>query len=130
MTEGITTVRYVSGDWSPDLGQICLRVESDQSQVRDLLFAPADIQPLVVLLLVLSGRAGSASPMEAELGSRHVMPLRPDFLALGETDDGDVVIQFDIGPTRLAFSLPASITTELGQSLLAMSAQSAKEAAN
>ena len=61
MAYGATTVRYVSGDWSAALGQIRLRVESDQSvQPQDLLFSPADIQPLIVLLLVLSGKAAGS----------------------------------------------------------------------
>jgi len=131
MAYGATTVRYVSGDWSAALGQIRLRVESDQSvQPQDLLFSPADIQPLIVLLLVLSGKAGRESFAESALDVRDIVPLRPDFLSLGETSDGDIVLQLDVGQTKLAFSLPSGISMELGQSLIAMSAPTVKESAN
>jgi hypothetical protein len=126
-----TIVRYVSGDWSPALGHVRLRVESDKlGQPQDLLFSPADIQPLIILLLVLSGKAGPATLAETEIDVRDVVPLRPDALGLGETDDGDIVLQLDIGQTTLAFSLPSNVSRQLGQSLIALGAESTKETAN
>ena len=54
-------VRYVSGDWNAVLGRVCLRIEGDTvEEPRDLLLAPEDVQPLVVLLLMLSGKTACA----------------------------------------------------------------------
>ena len=54
-------VRYVSGDWDPVLGRVCLRLEADVGdEPRDFLLAPEDVQPLVVLLLMLSGKTACA----------------------------------------------------------------------
>jgi hypothetical protein len=56
-------VRYVSGDWNPVLGRVCLRLEGDAvEEPREFLLAPEDVQPLVVLLLMLSGKTGVRRP--------------------------------------------------------------------
>jgi hypothetical protein len=54
---------------------------------------------LVVLLLQLSGVLGP------RLEDRQALPLQPDGMRLGETEDGAHVLQVDIGETTLAFSL-------------------------
>ena len=129
MTE-VTLVRHVSGDWNQALGQVRLRVAADNlNETRDLLFSPTDIQPLIVLLLVLSGKVGATPLPLPPPENREMVPLRPDFLGLGETDDGDIVLQLDIGQTSLAFSLPAHMGSELGHSLITLGA-STKEPAN
>ena len=67
-------VRYVSGDWNAVLGRVCLRIEGDTvEEPRDLLLAPEDVQPLVMLLLMLSGKVGVRRPQVS--GEVQVVPL-------------------------------------------------------
>ena len=75
-------VRNVSGDWNAVLGRVCLRIEGDTvEEARDLLLAPEDVQPLVVLLLMLSGKVGLRRPPVS--GEVQVVPLRLDSVGLG-----------------------------------------------
>jgi hypothetical protein len=123
-------VRHVSGDWNPGERHVRLRIEADKlQQPQDLLIALGDVQALVILLLVLSGKAGAASP-RANAESRPTLPLPLDSFGLGEAEDGDTVLQLDIGRTTLAFSLPAGASRKLGHSLLTLSASSTSEPAN
>src|SRR5262249_30816815 len=96
-------VRSVSGEWDPVLGRVCLRFEGDAvGGPRDFFLAPEDVQPLVLLLLMLSGKVGVRRPPES--GEVRVVPLRLDSVGLGEIEDG-VVLRVVIGEIALAFAL-------------------------
>src|SRR5271154_4061247 len=87
-------IRHVSGDWNPSHGHVRLRIEADKlDQPQDVSIAPGDVQALIVLLLVLSGRAGVPSGEPGE--NRQALPLPLDAISLGETEDGDTVLQLD-----------------------------------
>jgi hypothetical protein len=130
MTES-SIVRYVSGDWNAARGHVRLRIETDKlGQPQDLLIAPGDIQALVVLLLTLSGKAGAGRTRGLNDESRQTLPLDLDSIALGETEDGEIVLQVDVGRTALAFSLPPDMSRELGHTLMTLSAPSTREPAN
>jgi hypothetical protein len=102
-------VRYVSGDWNPVLGPFCLRLEVDAGdEPRDFLLAPEDVQPLVVLLLMLSRKVGVRQPPASD--EVHVVPLPLDSVGLGEIEGGGIVLRFIIGETALAFALSPGMT--------------------
>ena len=67
-------------------------------------------------MLMLSGKAGSGLPRDAGAESRPTLPLPLNSVGLGETEDGDTVLQLDIGQTALAFAMPAAASRKLGQS--------------
>src|ERR1700681_2928560 len=99
-------VRYVSGDWNATLGQVRLRLEAEPAgEPQDFLIAPGDVQPLVVLLLMLSGKVGAQRPSGPKEQTQQMIPLHLDSVGLGETEDGEIVLQLDIGETALAFTL-------------------------
>jgi hypothetical protein len=124
-------VRHASGDWKPGDSHVRLRIETDRlNQPQDLLIAVGDVQALIVLLLVLSGKAGNGLPRDARVESRPTLPLPLSSVGLGETEDGDTVLQLDIGQTALAFAMPAAVSRKLGQSLLTLSARSMNLPAN
>jgi len=111
-------VRHVSVEWdgSSDLVRIC--VEPDRTdQPRDLLLAPGEVQALILMLLALSGKAGGPSNFEGP-----TVPIEPDSVGIGETPEGDVVLQLGIGRTALAFALPSELSRRLGHSLMTVSA--------
>ena len=117
-------VRYVSGDWNAVLGRVCLRIEGDTvEEPRDLLLAPEDVQPLVVLLLMLSGKVGVRRPPVS--GEVQVVPLPLDSVGLGE-----IVLRVVIGETALAFALSQGMSRELGRALMTLSASASGEPAN
>jgi len=92
-------VRHVSVEWdgSSDLVRIC--VEPDRTdQPRDLLLAPGEVQALILMLLALSGKAGGPSNFEGP-----TVPIEPDSVGIGETPEGDVVLQWgSAGPRWLS----------------------------
>src|SRR5262245_46393086 len=111
-------VRQVSGEWKGAEELVRLRIEADGlAEPQDLLLAPDDVQPLIMLLLVLSGRAGTATPRNPD-ETRIAAPLPIDSLGLGQADNGDAVLELEIGRTSLAFTLPGNACRKLGQSLL------------
>ena len=121
-------VRYVSGDWNAVLGRVCLRIEGDTvEEPRDLLLAPEDVQPLVMLLLMLSGKVGVRQPPVS--GEVQVVPLPLDSVGLGEIEGG-IVLRVVIGETALAFALSQGMSRELGRALMTLSASASGEPAN
>jgi hypothetical protein len=121
-------VRYVSGDWNAALGRVRLRLEADAvDEPKDFEFAPQDVQPLVVLLLMLSGKIGARRPTS---DAAEMVPLHLDSVGLGETEDGGIVLRLDIGETALAFMLSPGMCRDLGRALMTLSAATTGESAN
>ena len=119
-------VRNVSGDWNAVLGRVCLRIEGDTvEEPRDLLLAPEDVQPLVVLLLMLCGKVGVRRPPVS--GEVEVVPLDLDSVGLGEIEDGGIVLRVVIGETALAFALSPGMSRDLGRALITLSAAASGE---
>jgi hypothetical protein len=124
-------VRYVSGDWNSAAGQVRLRIEADSAdEPQDFLIGPADVQPLVVLLLMLSSKVGPRRRRDPSADMRPVVPLHLDTVGLGETEAGEIVLQLDIGEVELAFVLSHGMSRDLGQALMTFSAPSAHRSAN
>ena len=124
-----SVVRYVSGDWNPVLGRVCLRLEGDAvEEPREFLLAPQDVQPLVVLLLMLSGKTGVRPPPAS--GEVQVVPLHLDSVGLGEIEDSGIVLRVVIGETALAFVLSPGMSRDLGRALMTLSASASSEPAN
>jgi len=124
-------VRYVSGDWNPARSLVRLRLEAEPAgEHQDFLIAPRDVQPLVVLLLMLSGKVGAEPPREPEDDSQQMVPLHLTSVGLGQTEDGEIVLQLHVGATALAFILSPGMTRALGQALMTLSAPSPRAPAN
>jgi hypothetical protein len=124
-------VRHVSGDWDPSHRHVRLRIEADNlDRPQDVSIALGDVEALIVLLLMLSNRAGAGTLGDHGSEHRPALPLPLDSISLGETEERDVVLQLDVGRTTLTFLLPGGVTRKLGESLLTLSASSADEPAN
>jgi hypothetical protein len=91
------------------------------------LLAPEDVQPLVMLLLMLSGKVGVRRPPVS--GEVQVVPLRLDSVALGEIEDG-IVLRVVIGEIALAFALSPGMSRDLGRALMTLSTSARGEPAN
>ena len=91
------------------------------------MLAPGDVQPLVVLLLMLSGKVGTRrQPVSGEV---QVVLLHLDSVGLGEIEDG-IVLRVVIGETALAFALSPGLSRDLGRALMTLSASASSEPAN
>ncbi|MGE0630556.1 MAG: hypothetical protein AB7O43_22425 [Hyphomicrobiaceae bacterium] len=107
-------VRQVTGAWNRSERQVCLRLHTDEtSRTDDFCMVIDDIQPLVSLLLQLSGRFQGT-----DVTIRQVAPLKPNAVGIGETEDGEHVLQIEVGPTTLAFQLPPAMSRKLGYALI------------
>jgi hypothetical protein len=127
---GPNIVRYVSGDWNDASGHVRLRIESDcAGEPQELLVALADVQPLVVLLLMLSSKAGARQP-HASSEVRRLVPLRLNSVGIGESEDGEIVLQIDVGETALAFVVSPGLCEDLGRALMTVSAHPTRQPAN
>jgi hypothetical protein len=92
------------------------------------LLAPEDVQPLVVLLLMLSGKVGTRrQPVSGEV---QVVLLHLDSVGLGEIEDGGIVLRVVIGETALPFALSPGMSRELGRALMTLSASASGDPAN
>ncbi len=92
----IGLVQQVSGEWNRSGNLVRLRMAADKlDQPQDMLIAPQEVQLLINLLLVLSGKAGPDSGPASEDGL--VRPVAVDRMALGATDDGDTVLELTVG---------------------------------
>jgi hypothetical protein len=106
-----------------------MRVEGDAVDgPREFLLAREDVQPLVVLLLMLSGKTGVRRPPVS--GEVQVVPLHLDSVGLGEIEDGGIVLRVVIGATALAFALSPGMSRDLGHALMTLSASARAEPAN
>jgi hypothetical protein len=119
-------VHEVSGDFNPALRQVRLRVQAEKlDHPHDFLIPAEDIQALVILLLQLSAKLGGPNS-----DVRQTLPLNPDSLGIGETEDGSFVLHLDVGETTLAFNLPPHMSRRLGYALITVSAAAEGGAAN
>lgn len=122
MTE-IGIVRQVAGEWNGAQGLIRLRIDAEKlDQPLDASIAPRDVQSLIGLLLILSGKAGPPAFNEIADSGRTIRPLPLHSVALGETDEGGTVLELNIGQAALAFFLPTGACQMLGQKLLTVGA--------
>jgi hypothetical protein len=94
------------------------------------LIAPADVQPLVVLILMLSGKVGPRRRRDPDAHTRQMVPLHLDSVGLGETEAGEIVLQLNMGEIELAFMLSPGMSRDLGQALTTVSVPSARRQAH
>lgn len=114
-------MKRVSGEWDHSHGSVRLRIDADQpGQPQQLCIKAKDIDGLISLLLALCSKA--APPPQEALENRTIRPFAANSVLLGSTDDGDIVLEMRVGPTSLAFMIPADMCLELGQTLLTLAA--------
>ena len=104
----------MTGDVSPDGSTILLRVETEHDGLVDLSFPTVDLQHLVMLLLILGGKAAVNGRFAAfsETFQAQPLPLHGGSLGVEENDRG--VLTVEVGAAILLFSLPRSSMMEMG----------------
>jgi hypothetical protein len=101
-----------------------LRIERSAQGAVDLCLRIEDVQHLIGILLALSCEAKRRQPPIAiDAPPTAAIPLPVSAINVGQTDDGQTFLMLEVGTTSLMFAVPQPSLTEVGQTLLALSAR-------
>jgi hypothetical protein len=110
-------VSYVTGDVAPDGSAVLLRVETERDGRVCLALPTVDLQHLVMLLLLLSGKAAVRGQFAANSETFWTKPLPLHGVSLG-VDGDEAVLTVEVGASVLSFSLTAGCMAEIGRTIL------------
>jgi hypothetical protein len=101
-----------------------LRIQRSAQGPVDLCLRIDDVQHLIGILLALSCEAKRRQPpTESDVPPPAAIPLPVSAINVGQSDDGQTFLMLEVGTTSLMFAVPQSTLTEVGQTLLALSAR-------
>jgi hypothetical protein len=101
-----------------------LRIQRSAQGPVDLCLRIDDVQHLIGILLALSCEAKRRQPpTEIDAPPPAAIPLPVSAINVGQSDDGQTFLMLEVGSTSLMFAVPQSTLTEVGQTLLALSAR-------
>ena len=116
-------VSYVTGDVTADGGTIVLRVETERNGPVQLSLPTVDLQQLVTLLLILSGKAALRGKFAATSETFWTKPVPLHGVSVG-VDDDRAILTLEVGASILSFSLSAGCLSEIGRTALVLTAPS------
>jgi hypothetical protein len=118
----------VLGEVAHDGEAIGLRIQRSAQGPVDLCLRIEDVQHLIGILLALSCEAKRRQPpTDVDAPPAAAIPLPVSAINVGQTDDGQTFLMLEIGTTSLMFAVPQSTLTEVGQTLLALSARATSQ---
>ena len=101
-----------------------LRIQRSAQGPVDLCLRIGDVQHLVGILLALACEAKRLQPPPAFDGPpNNAIPLPLSAINVGQTDDDQTFLMLEVGTASLMFGLPPAMLSEVGQTLLALSAR-------
>ena len=101
-----------------------LRIQRSAQGPVDLCLRIDDVQHLIGILLALSCEAKRRQPpTEIDAPPPAAIPLPVSAINVGQSDDGQTFLMLEVGTASLMFAVPQSTLTEVGQTLLALSAR-------
>jgi hypothetical protein len=114
----------VFGEVAPNGEAIGLRIQRSAQGPVDLCVRIEDVQHLVSILLALSCEAKRLQPgPEFEGPPSGAIPLPLSAINVGQNDDDQTFLLLEVGAASLMFGLPPTMLSEVGQTLLALSAR-------
>ena len=118
----------VLGEVTDNGGAVGLRIQRSAQGPVDLCLRIEDVQHLIGILLALSCEAKRRQPpTEVDAPPTAAIPLPVSAINVGQADDGQTFLMLEIGTTSLIFAVPESTLTEVGQTLLALSARTTSQ---
>jgi hypothetical protein len=118
----------VLGEVAHDGEAIGLRIQRSAQGPVDICLRIEDVQHLIGILLALSCEAKRRQPpTDVDAPPAAAIPLPVSAINVGQTDDGQTFLMLEIGTTSLMFAVPQSTLTEVGQTLLALSARATSQ---
>jgi hypothetical protein len=119
----------VIGEVAQDGKAIGLRIQRSQQGPIDLCVRIQDVQYMVSIMLALSCEAkrlqGSQEP---EVPPSGAIPLPLSAINVGQDEDKQTFLMLEIGASALMFGMPSAALKEVGQTLLALSADESTKA--
>jgi hypothetical protein len=114
----------VLGEVAADGQAIGLRIQRSAQGPVDLCLRIGDVQHLVGILLALSCEAKRLQPPPAFDGPpSSAVPLPVSAINVGQADDDQTFLMLEVGTASLMFGVPPATLSEVGQTLLALSAR-------
>ena len=105
-----------------------LRIERSAQGPVDLCLRIEDVQHLIGILLALSCEAKRRQPpTDIDAPPTAAIPLPVSAINVGQADDGQTFLMLEVGTTSLMFAVPQPTLTEVGQTLLALSARTTSQ---
>jgi hypothetical protein len=124
VTDTPTFVLDVLGEVALNGEAVGLRIQRSAQGPVDLCLRIDDVQHLIGILLALSCEAKRRQPStEFDTPPPAAIPLPVSAINVGQSDDGQTFLMLEVGTTSLMFAVPQSTLTEVGQTLLALSAR-------
>jgi hypothetical protein len=114
----------VLGEVADNGEAVGLRIQRSAQGAVDLCLRIDDVQHLIGILLALSCEAKRRQPpTEIDAPPPAAIPLPVSAINVGQSDDGQTFLMLEVGTASLMFAVPQSTLTEVGQTLLALSAR-------
>jgi hypothetical protein len=114
----------VLGEVAPNGEAIGLRIQRSAQGPVDLCLRIEDVQHLVGILLALSCEAKRLQPPpQFDTPPGQAIPLPLSAINVGQTDDDQTFLMLEVGTASLMFGVPPATLSEVGQTLLALSAR-------
>jgi hypothetical protein len=114
----------VLGEVAQNGEAVGLRIQRSAQGAVDLCLRIDDVQHLIGILLALSCEAKRRQPpVEIDAPPPAAIPLPVSAINVGQTEDGQTFLMLEVGTASLMFAVPQSTLTEVGQTLLALSAR-------
>ncbi len=116
-------VTDVLGDVAPNGDAIGLRIGRGDREPVDIYLRTEDVQHIVSIMLVLSCEAQRRRPAEPDAPPAGAVPVPLSAINIGQDDRQQTFMILEVGATSLMFGLSPAALEEVGQTLLALSAQ-------
>jgi hypothetical protein len=125
-TRAMNTPPYVTdvfGDVAPNGDAIGLRIRRNGQDPVDIYLRIEDVQHIISVMLVLSCEAQRRRPAGPDAPPAGAVPVPLSAINIGQDDQQQTFLMLEVGATSLMFDLPPASLEEVGQTLLALSAQ-------
>jgi hypothetical protein len=117
-------VTDVMGEVAPNGNAIGLRMQRSEQGPVDIYLRIEDVQHVISIMLVLSSEAKRLRPsIEPDAPPSGAVPVPLSAINIGQDDHQQTFMMLEVGATALMFGLPPAALQEVGQTLLALSAQ-------
>jgi hypothetical protein len=123
VTNGLPFVTDVLGDVAPAGDAIGLRIQRSEQGPIELYLRTQDVQHIVSIMLVLCSEAQRRRPVEPDAPPAGAVPVPLSAINIGQDDQQQTFMMLEIGAASLMFGLPPEVLEDVGQTLLALSAQ-------
>jgi len=116
-------VMHVDGEVAANGQAIALRIVRSGHDPVNICLRTADVQYMVSILLALSCEAKRLQPRpEEDRPPSGAIPLPLSAINVGQDDHNDTFLMVEVGAAALMFGVPPNYLREIGQTLLALSA--------